>query len=439
VRQVHLGLGNFFRAHQAWYTDRAGDADDWGVAAFTGRRPAAAEALRAQDCLYTLATRGADGDAFALVASISQAHPGSDHGSWLDLVGSPDVRIVTLTVTEAGYLCRADGSLDARDPELGADLAALRADPKAPVATAPVRIVAGLLARRAADAGPLAVVPCDNLPGNGALLAGVLREIADAVDSGLADWMAGQLSVVSTVVDRITPRPTEADSRAVLDATGLVDRCPVVTEPFTEWVLAGGFPGGRPAWHTAGAAFADDVAPFEHRKLWLLNGAHSLLAYAGSARGHATVAEAVTDPVCQDWLRDWWTVCARHLPPPVEAIAAYRESLLGRFANPRIRHTLAQIAADGSRKLPARILPVLRLEREGGRLPEPAVTVLAAWVRHLRGTGAPVTDVRAGELTALAAGSLAGAVPRALAALDPGTADDAELVAAVLARAKGPW
>ncbi|WP_203015631.1 mannitol dehydrogenase family protein [Frankia sp. AgW1.1] len=439
VRAVHLGLGSFFRAHQAWYTDRASDADDWGVAAFTGRRPAAAAALRAQDCLYTLATRGADGDEFALVRSVSQAHAGADHETWLELVGSPAVRVVTLTVTEAGYLCGADGSLDTRDTRLRSDLAALRADPRAPVTTAPARVVAGLLARQARDAGPLTVVPCDNLPGNGTLLAGVLHEIAAAVDPGLADWLAGQLSVVSTVVDRITPRPTDADGDAVLAATGLIDRCPVVTEPFTEWVLAGEFPGGRPAWESAGAVRTDDVTPFENRKLWLLNGAHSLLAYAGSARGHPTVAQAVADPVCRGWLRDWWDVCARHLPPPAEDVTAYRQSLLDRFANPRIRHELAQIAADGSRKLPARILPVLRREREQGRLPEPAVTVLAAWVLHLRGAGTPVTDVRATELTQLAAGPLAGAVPRVLAALDPATADDTELVGAVLTRAALPW
>jgi fructuronate reductase len=439
VRAVHLGLGSFFRAHQAWYTDQAGDADAWGVAAFTGRRPAAAAALRAQDCLYTLATRGTDGDAFTVVRSISEAHAGSDHQTWLELLASADVRVLTLTVTEAGYLCGADGSLDRANPQVRADLAAIRADPGSPVGTAPARIVAGLLARRARDAGPLAVVPCDNLPRNGPALAGVLTEIGAAVDPGLVAWMADQLSVVSTVVDRITPRPTSADGAAALAATGLVDHCPVVSEPFTEWVLAGEFPGGRPAWDSAGAVLTDDVTPFENRKLWLLNGAHSLLAYAGRARGHATVAEAVYDPVCEGWVRDWWDVCTGHLPGPVAAVTAYREALLARFANPRIRHELAQIAADGSQKLPVRVLPILRRERGRGRLPEPAVTVLAAWLLHLRGYGPAVVDARAAELTALAAGPLTDAVPRVLAALDPATADDAELVDAVRTRAAGPW
>ncbi|OHV45722.1 mannitol dehydrogenase family protein [Pseudofrankia sp. BMG5.36] len=437
VRLVHLGLGGFFRAHQAWYTDQASDADDWGIAAFTGRRPDLAEALAAQDGLYTVVTRGVGSDDFAVVRSVSRAHAGSDHEAWLGHLGCPDVRVVTLTITEAGYLRGAGGGLDTADPRVAADIAALRADPRAPVVTAPARLVAGLLARRSRDAGPLTLVPCDNLPRAGSVLAAVLRELAAAVDMDLPGWMDGQVHVASTVVDRITPRPTDADRRAVLAATGVDDHAPVVTEPFTEWVLAGEFPGGRPAWESAGAVFTDDVAPFEDRKLWLLNGAHSLLAYAAPARGHTTVAEAVADPVCRGWLGEWWDTCVPHLALPAAAVAAYREALLQRFANPRIRHELAQIAADGSQKLPARLLPVLRRERERGRLPAPAVTALAAWVTHLRGSGPPVTDVRAAQLLPLAAaGGLADAVPRVLAALDPALSDDADLVGAVRAQTR---
>ena len=205
----------------------------------------------------------------------------------------------------------------------------------------------------------------------------------------------------------------------------------MVTEPFSEWVLSGDFPGGRPAWEDAGATITDDIEPFEQRKLWLLNGGHSLLAYAGSARGHETVADAVADDTCRGWLEEWWVGGVPASPLPRADVAAYRAALLERFANPRIRHRLAQIAADGSQKLPVRILPTLRLERAAGRLPQGAVRALAAWICHLRGIGVPVSDARADEVMPLAAGPLREAVPRVLAALDPALADDHELVAAV--------
>ena len=179
----------------------------------------------------------------------------------------------------------------------------------------------------------------------------------------------------------------------------------MVTEPFSEWVLSGRFAGGRPRWEDAGATFTDDIAPFEERKLWLLNGGHSLLAYAGSARGHETVADAVADETCRAALEAWWAEASRHLTLPTED---YREALLERFANPRMRHLLAQIAADGSQKLPIRILPVLRAERSAGRMPDGAVRVLAAWIGHLRGAGAPVSDPRAEELVRARRGPAAG-------------------------------
>jgi len=415
VRLVHLGLGNFFRAHQAWYTDRAGD--DWGIAAFSGRSAELADALRAQDGLYTLVTRAGDGDRLDVISSLARAHPAARHDAWLATVASPDVRAMTITITEAGYLRGAHA-------ELQADVDALRADRSARVRTAPARIVAGLEARRRADAGPLTLIPCDNLPENGAVVAQVVADLADLVEPGLRDWLESSVTTVTTMVDRITPRTTPED--VVPD-----DRCPVVTEPFSEWVLSGRFAGGRPRWEDAGATFTDDIAPFEERKLWLLNGGHSLLAYAGSARGHETVADAVADETCRGWLETWWDEGSAHLTLPAEDLARYREALLERFANPRMRHLLAQIAADGSQKLPIRILPVLRAERSTGRMPEGAVRVLAAWIGHLRGSGAPVVDPRADELVALAAGPLPQAARRILQELDPALAADDDLVASV--------
>jgi fructuronate reductase len=436
VRLVHLGLGNFFRAHQAWYTDRAPDAGDWGIAAFTGRRGELAETLTAQEGLYTLITRAAEGDRFEVLSSLSRAHAAAEHEAWLGYFASPAVAAVTVTVTEAGYLRGGDGGLDRDRPEVQADAEALRQDPAAPVRTAPARLAAGLAARRRADAGPITLVPCDNLPHNGEVATRVVHDLAEMVDPDLAGWMADSVAYVTTMVDRITPRTTEEDVRAVAEATGLQDRAPVATEPFHEWVLSGSFPGGRPRWEDAGATFTEDIAPFEERKLWLLNGGHSLLAYAGSARGHETVAEAVADDACREWLQEWWDEAAGYLPFPEPEVAAYRAALLDRFANPRMRHRLGQIADDGSQKLPVRVLPTLRQERAAGRLPPAATRILAAWACHLRGAGVPVRDARADELTPLAKGPLPEAVPRVLAALDPAVGGDDDVVQAVVAQAR---
>ena len=380
VRLVHVGLGNFFRAHQAWYTGNASDATQWGYAAFSGRDRTLADQLAAQDGLYTLINRAPDGDSFELVRSLSRAHAAAEHATFLRYLATSDLAAVTLTVTEAGYLRAPGGGLDADRPEVQRDVEALRRDPTALVRTVPARLVAGMAARRRADAGPLALVPCDNMAGNGAIAERVLRDMAELVDPTLAAWLNDSLAIVTTVVDRITPRPVAADVAAVAAATGFDDQCPVATEPFTEWVLSGNFPGGRPRWEDAGATFTDDVTPFEHRKLWLLNGAHSLLAYAGSIRGHTTVAEAIADEVCRARVQAWWSEAAPHLPQPSADVSTYCSALVDRFANPRIRHLLAQIAADGSQKLPIRVVPVLRAERDAGRMPEGAAYLLAAWI-----------------------------------------------------------
>lgn len=433
VRLLHLGLGSFFRAHQCWYTEHAGDATGWGMAAFGGRGTSPViERLKEQDGLYTLVTRGGACDGFEVVGSISRAHGAAEHEAWLGYFEAPELAAVTITITEAGYRRRAGGGLDLSQPDVQADLGALHRDPRALVRTAPARLLAGIIARRRADGGPLSIVPCDNVSGNGAMVERVLRDAAELLDPAAAAWIAGSISFVTTIVDRITPRTAAQDVRTVLDSNGWDDRCPVVTEPFHEWVLSGEFPASRPRWEDAGAIFTADIAPYDQRKLWLLNGGHSLLAYAGSIRGNETVAAALSDETCRHWLEQWWSEASAHLAQPAAEVGAYRAALLERFANPRMHHRLEQIAADGSQKLPIRILPVLRAERAAARLPQGATRVLAAWVCHLRGAGVPVADVRADELRPLAAGPLTEAIPRTLEALDPVVAADAAVVAVVI-------
>ncbi|MEZ0165402.1 mannitol dehydrogenase family protein [Kineococcus sp. LSe6-4] len=432
VRIVHLGLGNFHRAHQAWYTAHAGDAAQWGIAAFTGRRPDAAERLNRQDGLYTLLVRGADGDHPEVVTSLSRAYAATDHEQFLDLLRRSEVAVVTLTVTEAAYLLGPDGGLDVDRPEVRADADALRADPTAPVTTVPGRLAAGLAARRAAGAGPITVLSCDNLAHNGAVTAAVVTRFADLLDPGVRGWVQENVEFASSMVDRITPATTEEVVERVAELTGRHDESPVPTEPFSEWVVAGEFAAGRPDWESAGAVFVEDVTAHEQRKLWLLNGSHSLLAYAGGLLGHRTIADAVADPRCRSWVEEFWDEACRHLPFPDGDLRGYREALLDRYANPGVRHLLAQIAAGGSLKLPLRVVPALRAERAADRLPRGCATAVAAWIGHLRGEGTPVDDPAAEP--AVAAATSADPVRDVLSLLDPGLGDDGDLVDLVSSR-----
>lgn len=381
IRIVHLGLGAFHRSHQAWYTQHAGDSSEWGIASFTGRRPDAAEALSRQEGLYTLVERADGGDSFEVITSIVEAADGADVGRLAELIAARETAVVTLTVTEAAYGLGPDGRLDSAAPAIAEDLRLLAAGSAAGHAPAtPLgRLVRALAARRGSGAGPLAVVCCDNLAHNGTLARQAVLGMAEAFDAELAAWIQANISFVSTSVDRITPRTTAADLDAVASACGYRDESPVVTEPFRDWVLSGAFPAGRPRWEDAGATFVDDIEPFENRKLWLLNGAHSLLAYAGQLRGHATVAKALADPGCREAVEAFWDEAEAHLSGADLRIGDYRAALLARFGNARIAHNLAQIAMDGSTKLRLRAVPVLRAERAAGRTGAAAARMIAAW------------------------------------------------------------
>ncbi|MDA8439533.1 MAG: mannitol dehydrogenase family protein [Propionibacterium sp.] len=383
VRIIHLGLGNFSRAHLAWYTTHAPDADRWGIAAFTGRSPDLADRLWPQNGLFHLVIRDPTGDRVELIDSLAAVHAADEHIAWLSYFADPAVCLVTSTITEAGYRS-ADGRLATSDPAVAADLAILRGDPAGPVGTAPAKFVAGLLARRDAGAGGISFCPCDNMPRNGDVVATVIRDAAEAVDPTLTTWIDEHVTFVTTMVDRITPRPDPHLGEFVAQVTGFADRAAVETEPFSEWVLSGRFAAGRPAWDAAGARFVDDIAPFERRKLHLLNGAHTLTAYPRPLLGCETVRDAIGHPVVGGWVEQWWTEARRSIGLPAPELDAYTDALRARFANPRIRHLLTQIGADGSQKVPIRILPVLRAERDAGRPGDASCRAVAAWVLHLR-------------------------------------------------------
>ncbi len=431
VRIVHLGLGAFHRSHQAWFTHRASDAADWGIAAFTGRRPDAALALAEQDGLFTVVERADGGDSFAVVSSIVEAVDGADVQRLVELVAAPATAVVTLTITEAAYRIGSDGQLDRTASDVAADLALLASGNGHP--TTPLgRLVLALAARRAAGAGPLAVVCCDNLANNGTVARNAVGGLAGAWDAGLAEWIDANVSFVSTSVDRITPRTTDADVAAVAAACGYRDNSPVVAEPFTSWVLSGEFPAGRPRWEDAGAVFVADIEPYENRKLWLLNGAHSLLAYAGQLRGHTTVAQALADPLCLQAVERFWDEAEANLAGSGTEgtdlqIPAYRAALLERFSNARIAHHLAQIAMDGSTKLRMRAVPVLQAERAAGRSGAAAALMIAAWMDFTAG-GHTLQDPLAGAIAA--ANQLTGSerTQALLALLDPALAKDRAVI-----------
>ncbi|MCU1475347.1 MAG: oxidoreductase [Subtercola sp.] len=455
IRIVHLGLGAFHRAHQAWYTAHADDTSEWGIAAFTGRSPTAADELRPQGGLFTLIERDDAADRAEVIGSIVEAVDGADLARFVELLSAPKTAIVTITVTEAGYRMTADGLPDDNDVDLQADREWLAsnlpegrspsdsgrllqnlADRKAPdrANDAPTttlgRLLLGLAARRLAGAGPIAVVPCDNMPSNGRLLSRVVRLLAAEVSSPFATWVAEQVSFVSTSVDRITPRMTPADQLIAERLTGWHDNAPVVTEPFSDWVLSGEFPAGRPAWERAGARFVDDIEPFENRKLWLLNGAHSLLAYAGLLRGHGTVAEAMADETCRGWVTGFWNEAARRLSAEQLDLDDYREALLRRFSNTRIEHRLSQISAEGVLKLRVRIVPTLLAERAAGRDGAACVRVIGSWAALVL-SGAELVD-SAGKAVSRAVSS-DQPVAALLAVIDPRLADDENVLAAVSA------
>ena len=428
VRIVHLGLGAFHRAHQAWYTAHADPDQEWGIAAFTGRSPEAATTLPRQDDVYTLLTRGPDGDHLETVQSIVAAHDGGDTEKLRDYFARPEVTVVTLTVTEKGYRRGADGRLDVTDPDIAADICSLagalsehapshRDDAPGTIEngilrTMPARLLWALDARRRAlPEGTITLIPCDNLDDNGSMLRAVLGDLASLTSPALGAWIDAQVDVVSTSVDRITPRTTADDIDAVAAREGIRDEALVVTEPFHSWILSGRIRADRPRWEDAGASLVPDIEPFEQRKLWMLNGAHSLLASDGILRGHETVAEAIADPECATLVHELWDLAQRRLDASADSagidldLSAYRAALLERFANPAIVHRLRQIAADGSLKLRARIVEPVRRARADGENGEAGLAAIAAWTRFVISeveAGRPLDDVAADKLTARA-------------------------------------
>ncbi len=394
---VHLGLGAFTRAHQAVYTDDVLAAGDrrWGIHGASLRASATRDALAPQHGLYTLAVRDAAGERLRVLGSLIGLSVAPDNpGELISAMANPEVRIVSLTVTEKGY-CHDPATTELREdhPDILHDLG----NPYAP-RSAPGLIVAALALRRATGAAPFTVLSCDNLPANGRTLKRVLIRLAQLADRQLAAYLADTLACPSTMVDRIVPATTDQDRARIAAALGADDAWPVVTEPFSQWVIEDNFPLDRPDWSAHGAEFTRDVAPHELMKLRLLNGAHSCLAYLGYLAGCQTVADAMAEPALAGFAER--LIHDEVIPvltvPAGADVGAYQRALLQRFRNPALKHRTWQIAMDGSQKLPQRLLGTVR-DRLARGLPIPRLALgIAAWMRYVTGTdeaGRPI-DVR---------------------------------------------
>lgn len=414
---LHFGPGAFHRAHQADFLDRLLAADPrWGIVGVSLRSTAVTDALAAQQGLYTLTIRDAVPARRVIGALRGWVGPGQAEAvaRWL---ADPRIRLVSATVTEKGYCLDAAGELDRAHPDVVHDLAG--GTPRSLIGW----LVRGLAARRAAGTAPFSVLPCDNLPDNGRRLGGAVAAFAAQRDPDLAAWIRGEVRFANTMVDSITPA-TDAALRTEAATWG--DAVPVQRERFAQWVVEDVLPRGGPDLTSVGVDVSGDVAAFERMKLRILNGAHSSLAYLGLLRGRQSVAEAMADKTLAGFVA---TMVARDVLPMVGAPAGhdgagYARAVFERFRNPAIVHRLDQIAVDGSKKLPYRLIATLHGAVAQGRPLERLLLPLAGWMRwlHRAATPAQIPDPLAATLWA-ASRDAPGAVAAFLAM--PGLFDPA--------------
>ncbi|MDO5657717.1 MAG: mannitol dehydrogenase family protein [Paracoccus sp. (in: a-proteobacteria)] len=421
---VHLGLGAFFRSHGAIYIAEAMAASggDWGIIGVSLQSPGTRDAMRPQGWAYTAVEQSPEGEKPRIINVLSDVLVAPENPeAVLEAMADPAIRIVTLTVTEKGYCHNpATGALNPDHPDIAHDLT--HDLPR----SAPGYLVCALQRRRDAGLAPFTVLSCDNLPHNGALVRGVVLDLARRIDPELADWIETKGRFPASMVDRIAPATSEGDIARIAALTGRHDAAPVMHEPFRQWVIEDDFVGGlRPDLAAVGVQMVADVIPFEHMKLRMLNGTHSALAYLGYLAGHETIAETMADPVFADYVRGLWTgeIIPALTPPEGADLHDYADALAARYANPGIRHRTWQIAMDGSQKLPQRILGTLSENLAAGRASPGLITALAGWMIYVGGVsldGQPieVKDPMAAELRAISDAHEGEEVARALLKVD---------------------
>ena len=398
---VHFGVGGFHRAHQAIYVDtlmNAGEALDWGITG-VGLLPGdrrMRDALKGQDCLYTLVVKDPDGTMHPRVIGsvVDYLFAPDDPEAVLAVMSDPATRIVSLTITEGGYLVnQATGEFDAGDPSIQADLAE-----GAVPTTAFGFVVEALRRRRAAGVEPFTVMSCDNIQGNGEVAHKMIGAFARLKDAELAAWFEQNVSFPNSMVDRITPVTTDEDRAELADQFGVEDAWPVVCEPFTQWALEDRFPAGRPPYDHAGVQLVPDVTPYELMKLRLLNASHQALCYLGYLAGYRYAHEVCQDELFTGFLLDYMDMEGTPTLEPVPGVDldAYKHQLIERFANPEIRDTLARLCAESSDRIPKWLVPVIRIQLGHGGPVSRSALVVASWARYAEGVdeeGEPIEIV----------------------------------------------
>jgi fructuronate reductase len=382
VGVVHFGPGAFHRVHQAFYFDQVLAHDNrWGICEVALQSTGVRDALNGQDGLYTLAILGQQ-SGFHIVGAAKEFLVARESSSAvLARLVNPDIRVVTATITEKGYCLAASGGLDFAHPEVRHDLE----HPDRP-RTFVAYLVAALRKRRDQGTAPFNVISCDNLTANGRRVRGAVIDFAGATQPDLIPWLENEVAFPGTMVDSITPATDDALRLRIKEQLGFEDYWPVQRESFTQWVIEDAFRGEVPDWSRVGVNVSSDVQGYEKAKLRLLNGAHSSLAYIGSLAGFETVSQAMTDPSLSNFIADLMRheISATVAAPRDLDLSGYISSLLQRFRNPMLPHRLAQIAWDGSQKIPFRLLgtiaDLLAVDRPIDKLCVP----IAAWFQFIK-------------------------------------------------------
>ncbi|SFQ11096.1 fructuronate reductase [Mesorhizobium sp. NFR06] len=447
---AHIGVGAFHRCHQAEYTDDllASRFDRWGLIGINIRPPLLSQSLGRQDGLYTRLIRQNDEVEARIIGSIVRVVDSQDSAApALDVLASSDIEMVTMTVTEKGY-CHipSSGALDLDHPDIAHDLA----NPETP------RSVPGILARalelRMGSHGrPVTLLSCDNIASNGIILGNVVRTFAEQRGGKLPDWIAANVAFPSAMVDRIAPATTAADIDTVEKRFGYRDGAVAVGECFRQWVIENCFAGRVPRWDRVGASFVDDVTPFEHLKIRVLNGAQTTLSYLGVLGGFEHTSDAIADPLLAAFVRRMLTeetLPTLHAVPGISP-TAYVEQSLSRLTNTAIRHRNHQIATDGSQKIVQRLLNPIRERLAKGESIALLSVPVAGWMAYLIKASArfgrawPASDPFAARIAAIAdrvgadSKALADAILAIDAIFDPQLAANATLRAHVVAGLEG--
>jgi fructuronate reductase len=378
---VHIGPGAFHRGHQAVYTDNAMEfGGSWGICAVSMRSKGLRDELVEQDNIYTLAIID-EKPSYQVISAIKEVLVLNEQRQQvMQRLVAPSTHIISLTVTEKGYCLNGQGRLDEQHPDVMYDISHLDA-PKSVIGL----LTAALKLRRQNATGDLTIISCDNLADNGFKLRQAVICFAAKFDSQLANWISQNVAFPNTMVDSITPASNDELCERVAHAIQLQDNWPIQREAFSQWVVEDNFSGPRPAWDKVGVTFTQDVSAYEKAKLRLLNGSHSTLAYLGLRCGFETVNEAISQPALHKLIDKMLKeqVKQSFSAPSELNIDTYIDAILKRYSNPHIRHLLAQIAWDGSQKLPFRLLNTI----EDNLAKNYAITLLcvgvAAWLHFI--------------------------------------------------------